>query len=357
MLARFRDAVDDQLASMHRSPASIDRDGLLRGIETKLASGETPSAIAAWIHGEMQSRWLSFAPIAPKHAREPLVLLPFDRRVHWIVSQGVAGQLSHTGEEEFAFDFVMPEGTPILAAKPGTVARVTDGFTHCCQPKERAWQTNSVIILHRGGTFSVYGHLRKGVEVREGQSVEAGDRIGYSGSTGYANGPHLHFEVAVRTRSGVAQSIPIRFRNYSPDGYVPEAWKLYENRPHSRLALRVSIAGSRIVAGRPFRLADRTSLQLAVEVVSASGAAVDVTRMAGTQYFSLTPWSMRIDRMGRAHFDVDSRIWGVPPEGIVRRFAIATIVARDGNGNEGYFDALFAFADTAQSDPNTQSER
>lgn len=50
------------------------------------------------------------------------------------------------------------------------------------------------IIEHRGDYQTLYGHLSK-IRVREGQSVKAGDIIGYTGSTGRSTGPHLHYEV------------------------------------------------------------------------------------------------------------------------------------------------------------------
>lgn len=57
-------------------------------------------------------------------------------------------------------------------------------------------QGNYVMILHSDGTEAHYWHLQKnGVTVNEGDSVKAGEIIGYSGNTGYSAFPHLHFEV------------------------------------------------------------------------------------------------------------------------------------------------------------------
>lgn len=53
---------------------------------------------------------------------------------------------------------------------------------------------NYVMIDHGDGKMSIYGHL-SGVTVEPGQSVVAGQLIGYVGSTGYSTGPHLHFEL------------------------------------------------------------------------------------------------------------------------------------------------------------------
>lgn len=54
-----------------------------------------------------------------------------------------------------------------------------------------------VVIAHAGGARTLYAHLSQ-ITVRVGQRVAVGQRIGAVGSTGNANGPHLHFEVHVR---------------------------------------------------------------------------------------------------------------------------------------------------------------
>lgn len=53
---------------------------------------------------------------------------------------------------------------------------------------------NYVMIDHGNGKLSIYGHL-SGVTVNPGDTVVAGQLIGYVGSTGYSTGPHLHFEL------------------------------------------------------------------------------------------------------------------------------------------------------------------
>lgn len=90
--------------------------------------------------------------------------------------------LPHTG-----VDFVDRERrwrVPVLAAGMGTVM-ATGNF---------AAYGRSVIIDHGGRVATVYTHLSS-ISVREGDYVEAGDRIGRLGSTGAVTGPHLHFEL------------------------------------------------------------------------------------------------------------------------------------------------------------------
>jgi murein DD-endopeptidase MepM/ murein hydrolase activator NlpD len=55
-------------------------------------------------------------------------------------------------------------------------------------------------IDHGNGVMTRYGHLVQLSSLRAGQFVRLGDFIGYSGSTGYSTGPHLHFEIRLNGR-------------------------------------------------------------------------------------------------------------------------------------------------------------
>jgi murein DD-endopeptidase MepM/ murein hydrolase activator NlpD len=62
---------------------------------------------------------------------------------------------------------------------------------------------NVIDIKHRNGMVSRYGHMRNfATGMRVGSRVTMGSTIGYVGSTGFATGPHLHFEIRV---GGVAR--------------------------------------------------------------------------------------------------------------------------------------------------------
>jgi murein DD-endopeptidase MepM/ murein hydrolase activator NlpD len=90
------------------------------------------------------------------------------------------------GRAHNGIDLAAPQGTPIFAAKGGTVvlARANGGYG------------NAVIIDHGDGVQTLYGHNSQ-LLVTEGQEVEAGERISLMGNTGYSFGAHLHFEVHV----------------------------------------------------------------------------------------------------------------------------------------------------------------
>ncbi|WP_329378314.1 peptidoglycan DD-metalloendopeptidase family protein [Streptomyces sp. NBC_01716] len=95
----------------------------------------------------------------------------------------------HTG-----VDFPVPTGTSVKAVAGGTV--VSAGW-------EGAYGYQ-VVIRHGDGKYSQYAHL-SALNVRDGQKVNAGQRIARSGSTGNSTGPHLHFEM--RTGPGYGSDI------------------------------------------------------------------------------------------------------------------------------------------------------
>lgn len=105
----------------------------------------------------------------------------------------------HTGVE-----FGVPAGTPVLATAAGTVIAAGNDATVSYGP-QTDFYGNLVIIELAGQTagssvFTLYGHLSE-VSVTVGQVVTTGEVVGLSGSTGVADGPHLHFEVRVGQNS------------------------------------------------------------------------------------------------------------------------------------------------------------
>ena len=83
-------------------------------------------------------------------------------------------------------DFAAPTGTPVRTVGDGVVdfAGVQNGFG------------NVVYVKHRNQHVTVYAHLNR-IDVKKGQSVSQGQNIGTVGATGWATGPHLHFEFRV----------------------------------------------------------------------------------------------------------------------------------------------------------------
>ena len=89
----------------------------------------------------------------------------------------------HAGREHAGIDFAADTNEPVYAVEGGKVvtARYNGGYG------------NMVKIKHEDGQYTVYAHLNK-MNVKKGQQVKGGDRIGAVGSTGFSTGAHLHFE-------------------------------------------------------------------------------------------------------------------------------------------------------------------
>ena len=102
------------------------------------------------------------------------------------VSQGYDAT-KHTG-----IDISAEQGVAVIAAADGTVSHIQtwDGSTTTGDQS----YGNMVQITHADERTTLYAHLSK-VLVSSGDSVSAGETIGYVGNTGNADGAHLHFEV------------------------------------------------------------------------------------------------------------------------------------------------------------------
>ncbi len=102
------------------------------------------------------------------------------------------------GKGHNAIDLAASPGTPIKAARLGTVVGTGNTDLTCPGASYGKW----VFIKHDNGLSTLYAHLSI-ISVSEGQNVTTGQVIGYSGATGYATGPHLHFGVYASEASGV----------------------------------------------------------------------------------------------------------------------------------------------------------
>jgi murein DD-endopeptidase MepM/ murein hydrolase activator NlpD len=123
-------------------------------------------------NGEAQRRSFLRAPLS--YVR---ISSPFNRnRLHPIF---------RTVRPHLAIDYAAPAGTPVVAIGRGRVEFV-------------GWRNgygNVVDIRHTGNYMSRYAHFsRFANRLHRGETVDAGEVIGYVGQTGHATGPHLHFE-------------------------------------------------------------------------------------------------------------------------------------------------------------------
>jgi len=103
--------------------------------------------------------------------------------------------------EHKGIDYAAPTGTPVRATADGTVAYA-------------GWQNgygNVIFLRHEGAYSTVYGHLsRFAMSLKAGMRVMQGDTIGFVGMTGWATGPHLHYEfrIADQPRDPMSAAVP-----------------------------------------------------------------------------------------------------------------------------------------------------
>ena len=162
-------------------------------------------------------------------------VLPYTVGETYRVNQANCSGFGHSDFWQYGYDFDMPIGTVITAARDGEVVHAQDG----ARDGDRS-RTNLITIRHDDGTVALYSHLTlNGVQVTVGQFVQAGDPIGLSGDTGNTGGlPHLHFSLHPCASlpglpgSDNCPSVPANFRNTdaNPNGLLP-------NRRYEALSL------------------------------------------------------------------------------------------------------------------------
>ena len=97
--------------------------------------------------------------------------------------------IMQTWRQHNGVDYGAPTGTPVRTVGDGVVEMA-------------GWQNgfgNVVQVRHSGDRSTIYAHLSR-IDVKKGQRIEQGQRVGAVGMTGWATGPHLHFEFRVGGR-------------------------------------------------------------------------------------------------------------------------------------------------------------
>ena len=121
-------------------------------------------------------------------------------------------------------DYAAPTGTPIRAIGDGVVVYVG----------RRGGYGNVIDIRHRNGMVSRYGHMRNFASgMRPGTRVTMGNTIGYVGSTGWATGPHLHFEIRV---AGVARDPRLALQSKGGEAIPSGERSLFQKMRNQTLA-------------------------------------------------------------------------------------------------------------------------
>jgi murein DD-endopeptidase MepM/ murein hydrolase activator NlpD len=141
-------------------------------------------------------------------------VLPYAVGTSYAVIQGNCSGYGHSGVYKYSYDFNMAIGTPVTAARDGVVFQIRTGFAN---GDLTPGHENFVKIQHSDGLISAYSHLSQ-VLVAEGDLIRAGQVVGLSGNTGNTgNVPHLHFHVSTCSEPADCGTVPVTFRNTTPN--------------------------------------------------------------------------------------------------------------------------------------------
>jgi len=218
-----------------------------------------------------------------------LYRLPYPDGAAFMISQAPGGFIStHTTRAtRNAVDFAMPRGTPVLAAREGIVIAAEWRHDSGGQRTDLIAKGNIVRVRHADGTIGNYAHfMHAGVAVEVGEAVPAGKILGYSGSTGYSSGPHLHFGVTREVRAGgTVQEVSVPLTFYIGDPPVAFA-------PRVGLAVTASYASP----AEPPRVPERGTAPPAVALPRASLATIWAWLVAGALGLGGIAWFYRFSR-------------------------------------------------------------
>lgn len=172
------------------------------------------------------------------------------------VSQGFGGGFTHDEEYTggifyYSVDFLLSPGSPVLAQGSGTVKdlveTVPDGGPASTGNMDPSLGTskigNFVTVAYDDGFYATYQHLAKeGVNVSEGQRVNADTVLGFVGNTGYRTDTHLHVTYGLETNQWMAGLItdgsqdannntaPVRFDTPEDEDGILNAYRYYHGR-------------------------------------------------------------------------------------------------------------------------------
>lgn len=172
------------LVERSRGPGGVDKAGKVLSLNFSLSGSE----IAA-VRFESKGASGQYFDASGKSLRAAFLRAPLEfRRISSIFGRRwhpvLGGFRNHKGT-----DYAAASGSPVRAIGDGTVTY-------------RGWRNgygNTVEIRHPNGYVTRYAHMRGFADATKlGRFLRIGQTLGYVGQTGYATGPHLHFEVLVR---------------------------------------------------------------------------------------------------------------------------------------------------------------
>ncbi|XXF80016.1 M23 family metallopeptidase [Myxococcaceae bacterium GXIMD 01537] len=201
-------------------PAGSGGESLSARTFVFLSGGVVVLWFVAWLTAYLMLRG-SIDPKAYPSRKSSPYLLPFPGNEKSWVIQGNNSSFNHTGTQEHAWDFRRPCGTPVLAARGGTVTHVEDSFSGNIFNKHN----NEIHVDHGDGTEGVYMHIDTGsARVKKGDPVIQGQQLSDVGNVGHSLTGHIHFIV----KSG-KNSVPITFQDadVEDDDGIPRTFYIY----------------------------------------------------------------------------------------------------------------------------------
>jgi murein DD-endopeptidase MepM/ murein hydrolase activator NlpD len=170
-------------------------------VEATLAAGETRALgrFAGNGAGELRLDAQVGAPLLAPPEQRGVYAFPLPAGAAWQLTQGFGGRASHRDAANYhALDLAAAEGTPVLAARAGTVMQVVDTWRKGGIEEALKDRMNLVRVLHADGSMGLYAHIAAGsARVRTGEDVAVGQPLAAVGNVGWSTAPHLHFSVQV----------------------------------------------------------------------------------------------------------------------------------------------------------------
>lgn len=156
------------------------------------------------------------------------VILPLKIGTKFKISSGAFGCCTHNSPGfEYAWDFDVPYGTPVISVEDGSVLQVWEpNINGGCERKFNK-SAHNIKIVAKDGTVAQYVHIQSKVHI--GDTVKKGQVIAVTANNGFHCVPQLHFNIFQdRERipeNGKAKTIPILFEGLPDGGIAAEGFE------------------------------------------------------------------------------------------------------------------------------------
>lgn len=253
--------------------------------------------------GSQWSNWSAFTRTSPPIALPTGFRLPFPGGTRRTLTQGNNNGFSHYGSSAYAFDWGIPFGGSVAAAREGRVVQIRQDSARFGCSVAYINDGNYIIIRHPDNTESIYWHLRtNSARVKLNDYVRSGQTIAESGTSGYicpgnANGVHLHY--AVRYAGSNRNSIPTTFLDVTDNGGMPRVGQSYISGNYLTQALRsvspgfahALVDGNQSPAGETaLQVEDATRYQLLLDAYDYESDDLDMRVAASPDSIEATTW-------------------------------------------------------------------